>query len=130
MAYKRSLFSSHPQLLLMATDTSIESNIIALHLTQVSYTEIEGRIHVGQMRISRTSRQFYQFGIVPDALRIGRPRKIQSDLIAFIEARTLRKPSVSGVELSREIEEQFGVPVSRTTITVLRRSLRFKYQPR
>jgi hypothetical protein len=54
---------------------------------------------------------------------------MESDLVAFIEARTLRKTSISGVELSQEIERQFCVPVSRTTINILRRSLRFKYQP-
>jgi transposase len=54
---------------------------------------------------------------------------MQSDLVAFIEARKLRKPSISGAELNQEIEEQFGLTVSRTTINVFRRTLRFKYQP-
>jgi hypothetical protein len=49
--------------------------------------------------------------------------------MALIEARTLRKPSIPGVELSQEIEEQFGVAVSRTAINVLSRCLRLKYQP-
>jgi hypothetical protein len=31
---------------------------------------------------------------------------MQNDLVALIEVRTLRKPSISGVELSQEIEEQ------------------------
>jgi hypothetical protein len=38
---------------LMATGTSIESNIIVVHLAHVSYTEIAGRLHVGQTRIFR-----------------------------------------------------------------------------
>jgi hypothetical protein len=38
---------------------------------------------------------------------------MQSDLITFIEARMLRKRPISAVELSQEIEEQFGVSVSR-----------------
>jgi hypothetical protein len=48
---------------------------------------------------------------------------MRSDLVAFVEARELRKPSISGVELNQEIEEQFGAPVSRTTINILRWSL-------
>jgi hypothetical protein len=48
---------------------------------------------------------------------------MNSDLVAFIDACTLRKPSISGVELSQEVEEQFSVPVSRTTMSVLHRSL-------
>jgi hypothetical protein len=43
---------------------------------------------------------------------------MQSDLVAVVEADTLRKPSISGVELSQEIEGPFGGPVSRTTINV------------
>jgi hypothetical protein len=54
---------------------------------------------------------------------------MQSGLVAFTDSRTLRKPAISGVQLSQEIEEQFGVPVSRTRINALRRSLRFKCQP-
>jgi hypothetical protein len=48
---------------------------------------------------------------------------MRSNLVAFIEARMLRKQLISGVELSQEIEVQFGMLVSRTTISVLRRSL-------
>jgi hypothetical protein len=71
--------------LLMATGTSIESNIIALHLGHVPYTEIAGRRHIGQTRISRIFRHFHQSGIVPDALCISPLRKMQSDLVVFIE---------------------------------------------
>jgi hypothetical protein len=62
--------------LLMATDTWIASTIIALHLPYVPDTEITGRLHVGQTRISGTIRQFHQPRIVPDFLRIGRPLKM------------------------------------------------------
>jgi hypothetical protein len=54
---------------------------------------------------------------------------MQNDLVAFIAARTLRTPSISYVELGQEIDNQFGVPASCQTINVLRRTLRFKYQP-
>jgi hypothetical protein len=96
----------------MATDRSIESNIIAFHFAHVPYIKIAGRLHVGQTRRSRTLPRLHQSGIVPDALRIGRPKKMQNNLVAFIEARTVRKPSISSVEPSQEIEEQFGAPVS------------------
>jgi transposase len=115
--------------LLMAADTSIESNTITLHLANVPSTKIAGRLHGAQTRISWTIRQFHQSSIVPDALRIGRSRKMQSDLVAFIEVRRLCKPSISGVELNQEIEKEFSVSVSCTTINVLRRTLQFKYQP-
>jgi hypothetical protein len=77
----------------MATDTWIELNMTALHLAHVPYTEVTGRLQFGQTTM-------------------------QSDFVAFIEAGTLHKPSLFGVELSQEIEEQVGVPVSCTTIKI------------
>jgi hypothetical protein len=89
----------------MATDTSIESNISVLHLPHVPFSEIAGRLHVDETPISRAIRPFHPSGIVSDALRIGRPRMMQSNLVTFIETRQLRKPSISGVELRQEIKE-------------------------
>jgi transposase len=111
------------------TDVSTESKIIKMHLAHLSYDEIQTQLGVGRTRISTTIHRFHEFGVIPDAPRIGRPRKWRNDLIAFIEARTLREPSISGMNLSIEIEKQFGVPVSRTTINIIRQQLRFKYRP-
>jgi transposase len=109
--------------------TSIEAKIIKMHLTHCTFNEMVSHLSVGRTRIARTIREFHQSGIVPEALRIGRPRKSQSELVRFIEAWTLREASISTLTLSREIGEQFGVPMSRTTVNTIRKSLRFKYRP-
>jgi hypothetical protein len=72
---------------------------------------------------------FRQTALIPDALRIGRPSKRSNDLAAFIEARTLQNPSLSGPNLANEIATEFGLNVSRTTINLIQKGLRFKYRP-
>jgi transposase len=109
--------------------TSIEAEIIKMHLAHFTFDEIASQLSVGRTRIARTIREFHQSGIVPEALRIGRPRKSQNELVGFIKFRTLREASISTLTLSQEIEEQFSVPVSRTTINTIRKSLSVKYRP-
>jgi transposase len=109
--------------------TSIEAEIIKMHLARCTFDAIASQFSVGPARIARTIREFHQSGIVPEALRIGRPRKSQSELVGFRETPTLLEASISALTLSREIEEHFGSPVSSTTINTIRKSLRFKYRP-
>jgi transposase len=90
--------------------TSIETEIIKMHLAHCTFDEIASQLSVGRTRVARTIREFHQSGIVPEDFRIGRPQKSQSELVRFIEGRTLREASISALTLSREIEEQFGVP--------------------
>jgi hypothetical protein len=52
-----------------------------------------------------------------------------NDLTAFLEARTLQDPSLSGPNLANKIATEFGVNVFRTTINLIRKGLRFKYRP-
>jgi transposase len=100
-----------------------------MHLVHCTFDEIASQLSVGRTRIARTIREFHQSGILPEALRIGLPQKSQSELVGFMEARTLREASTSALLLGREIEEQFSVPVSRTIINMIYKSLRFKYRP-
>jgi hypothetical protein len=71
--------------------------------------------------------QFHQTTLIPKALKIGRPSKRSNDLTAFIEARTLQDLSLSGPNLANESATEFGVNVSRTTINLIRKGLRFRY---
>jgi transposase len=83
----------------------IEAEIIKMDLAHCTFDEIARQLSVGRTRIVRIIREFHQSGIIPEALRIGRPRKSQSELVGFIEARILREASISALTLSREIEE-------------------------
>jgi transposase len=101
--------------------TSIEAEIIKMHLAHCSFDEVASQLSVGRIRIARTIREFHQSGIVPEALRIGRPRKSQSELVGFMEIRTFREASILALAVSREIEEHW---VSRTIINTIRKNLR------
>jgi hypothetical protein len=64
--------------------TSIEAEIIKIHLAHCTFDEIESQFSVGRPRLVRTIREFHQSGTVREALRIGQPRESQSELIGFI----------------------------------------------
>jgi hypothetical protein len=46
-----------------------------------------------------------------------------SELVGFIETWTLQKPSVPTANLADEIAEEFGVPISRTAVNLIRSGL-------
>jgi transposase len=108
---------------------STEAETVKMHLAHLTYDDIIFQLGVRRSRVSRTLRAFHQSGIILEALRIGRPQKRRSELVDLIEARTLRELSISAMDLSREIEETFGVTVSCTTVNTTRKGLRFKYCP-
>jgi predicted transcriptional regulator len=66
--------------------TSIEAEIIKMNLAHCTFDEIASQLNVGRARIARTICEFHQYGIVSEALRIGRPGKAQSEFVGFIEA--------------------------------------------
>jgi predicted transcriptional regulator len=53
--------------------TSIETEIIKMRLAHCIFDEIASQLSVERTRIAWTIREFHQSGIVPEALRIGRP---------------------------------------------------------
>jgi transposase len=108
--------------------SSLDAQIIGVHLSHTQ-DEIIHVLKIGRTRISRCIQDFRRSGLIPDALRIGRPSKRSSELTIFIESRTLEDPRLSAPELVREIESDFGVKVSRTTLTTIRKGLRFKDRP-
>jgi transposase len=109
--------------------TPVEAQIIELHLRHYTQDLIVATLKTGKPRVSRCIKEFHRSGVIPGALRIGRPSKRSSDLVAFVEARTLQSPSMSSSALSDEIATEFGVHVSRTTVNNIRKGLRFKYRP-
>jgi transposase len=106
-----------------------EANIIELHLRHLTQDEIATTLRVGHTRVARAIREFRCSGTIPNCLRIGRPRKMTSDLAAFVEARTIQQPTLSARGLANEIDDHFGVKLSPTTINTVRGNLRFKYRP-
>jgi hypothetical protein len=58
-----------------AMSTSIEAQIIQLHLRHFTQDQITAALRTGKPRVSRCIRDFWQTGITPKARRIGRLRK-------------------------------------------------------
>jgi hypothetical protein len=75
--------------------TSVEQQIIQLQLRHFPQDQIVARLKTGKPRVSSCICEFRRTGIIPEALRIGRPCKSSSELTSFIEARTLQNPSRS-----------------------------------
>jgi transposase len=109
--------------------TSVDAQIVELHLRHYTQELIVATLKTGKPRVSRCIREFHQSGVIPSALRIDRPSNRSSDLIAFVEARTLQSPSMSSSALSDEIATEFDVHLSRTTVNSTRKGVRFKYRP-
>jgi hypothetical protein len=65
---------------------SIEAKIIELYLRHCTQDEIAMILKTGHTRVSRAIHEFGISGIIPDTLRIGRPQKTTSELVAFIAA--------------------------------------------
>jgi hypothetical protein len=66
--------------------TSIEGEIIKMHLAHCTFDEIASQLSVARTRVARTIHEFHQSGITPEVLQIGLPRKSQRELVGFIEA--------------------------------------------
>jgi transposase len=66
---------------------STEAKIIELYLRHCTQDEIAMILKTGDTRVSTAIREFKASGIIPNRLRVGRPQKATSELVAFIEAR-------------------------------------------
>jgi hypothetical protein len=109
--------------------TTVEAQIIELHLRHYTQDLIVATLKTGKPRVSRCIKEFHRSEVIPGPLRIGRPRKRSSDLIAFVEARMLQSPSMSSSALSDEIATEFGVHLSRAIVNSICKGLRFKCRP-
>jgi transposase len=109
--------------------TSIEAKIVELHLRHLIQEEIAAPLRTGRNRISRCLRKFHYSGAIPDSHRIGRPSNHGGELVVFVETRVLRTPSLSQVDLTREVSEHLGQAISRSTVNAIRHRIQFKDQP-
>jgi hypothetical protein len=96
---------------------SVEAKIIKLHLHCYRQNEITAALHNSEIRVSLPIRHFHEISLLPDALRVGCPNKVASELASYTEVRTTQEPLVSGGSLSVKISDEFDVlPSSRTAL--------------
>jgi hypothetical protein len=106
--------------------TSIETMIVELHLQHFVQKEIAAALRTGRDRVSRCLREFHHSSAIPDSHGIGRRSIRGSELIAFMETRTLQGRSLSVVNLAHEVSEHLSLAISRWAVNVIRRGMPFK----
>jgi hypothetical protein len=99
---------------------------VGLHLRHFAQEEIAAALRTGRDRVSRCLRKFHHPSTIPDGHHIGPPSIRGSELIAFMETRTLQTLSLPGVDLAREVRQHLGLAISHWAVNVIRRGMLFK----
>jgi transposase len=95
-----------------------------------TWRSIQERYHCCKDRISKVSK-FGQInnGDAPPEPKIGRPQKISSDTISYIEQSTIEDPFMASRTLSLKICESFNISIGHSTVNTIRHLLKFRYRP-
>jgi hypothetical protein len=109
-------------------NASLEAKIVELYRRRSKQNEITAGLHTNRSCISRSVRHFHETGLIPDALRIGHPSKVTSELTRYIEGRTIQEPLISGKSIIRGHFRRSGVWLSRPVFHVIRVGQHFKYR--
>jgi hypothetical protein len=75
--------------------SSSEGKMTELHLCHYPQPEIVAALKTDRHRVSRRIQEFHRLSLIPEAVRSGRPCKRPTDVIVFIETRTLQNQSLS-----------------------------------
>ena len=106
--------------------------IAELLLEGVPYSEIVVRLHAGNSRISRVAFQIKKKNFNPNikiqSAKMGRPTKINPEIVQTIETETLQNPRIGGIALSNKIATSLGVSLSYTTINKIRNEIHFSFK--
>jgi transposase len=95
---------------------SAETKIVEFHLRRYTQSEITAALHTSKTHVSRSIRHFHETGLIPDAFCVGRPGKVASEFMSYIEAKTIEELSMCGESLSGEISDDFEVSLSRIAV--------------
>jgi transposase len=108
---------------------SVEQRIVELHAQGYNRDAICSTLQTGEHRVSRTLKIFHETGTIPTPRVGGRPRKVTDDILDFIDVRTIQTASLSSGWLAKEVQQRFGVQLSKSTITGARGNLGFHFRP-
>lgn len=93
---------------------------------KASYETIKSIVKCGNSRISRISLQIKN-GEPIESAKIGRPPKVNQNVINTIEYQTIHDPTIGGNSLSSLIASNLGIDISSTTVNLIRNQLKFRY---
>lgn len=93
----------------------------------VPWETIKSILKTGNSRISRIANQLKNNSQQIQSAKVGRPRKVNSDIIEMIESETLKDPRVGGRNLSNIILTSLHIELSHTTINQIRNNLHFRF---
>lgn len=101
--------------------------IANLLIKKVPWSTITEVLQAGNSRISRVSKQLKQNVTKIESAPMGRPPKVNPQVVQTVEMETLRDPTIGGVALSQIILQSLGISLSKTTINTIRGELKFNY---
>ena len=101
--------------------------IANLLIDEVPWSTITEILHTGNSLISRVAKQLNQNVTVIKSAPMGRPPKVNQEVVDVIETETLRDPTIGGFSLSQIIADNLGISLSKTTVNNIRNQLKFKF---
>jgi hypothetical protein len=84
----------------------VEAKPIKLHLGHHAQDQIVALLRTGKPRASRCIQESHRCDAVPKVLKIGRPSKRSSELVAITEVRALQDLWVLAPELATEVTSE------------------------
>lgn len=107
----------------------MERLIVELHLEGCTQDQITNRLHIGKHRVNNTLKFFKNSGNIPSARKRGAPTKLTPVVQNFIEIRTLLDAKSSNKEIQKDIENNFQISISSTSVSKARKAKNFRYSP-
>jgi transposase len=95
---------------------------------KLSYRELN-KLGFSNRKIAYVNRYASIHNSSPTPLSRGRPPKINTAIMNTIENCTIQNRFLSSANLARNITAHFGVPISRATVNIIRKNLKFHYKP-
>jgi transposase len=106
-----------------------EEAIGELLKSNTPWSAIKKQLHVGNDRIALISLSMKcNNGNIPNRLPIGRPSKVDTAVLEFIEAKTIEIPTMGSKHLAQHILDSLGIQFSHSTVSMIRNTLKFRFR--
>lgn len=91
--------------------------------------QIARSLNVSKKRVNHAIKEFRITGEIPQALKIGRPTKITSNIQDFIKIKSIQDCTTTNENIAKDIEKNFNVKLSESSVGNTRKKLKFNYSP-
>ena len=120
-----------PFLMMKQSRWALEQVIANLLRKVETYKNICNILNTSPKRVSRVAQSLKENKGVPAPLKMGRKKKIDSNVVQFIDEQTTNNPRSSCIKIKNLLLDEINVSISKTMIASIRFKLGYKYaQPR